>query len=502
MMQNYVSRRQALREANPQQIMMSREEIRAIYQHGEEAVIALVEGLLEQIKKLETRVEELERKASKTSRNSSKPPSGDGLRKRTKSLRSKSEKKSGGQPGHPGSTLEWSAEVDHVVEHPVTSCSGCGTGLEAEPVQHQLLRQVHDIPPLQLEVTEHRVEVKCCPHCGQETQGEFPAEATNVVQYGPRLKGVMVYLMEGQLLPSERTCEVLNEVLGVTVSEGTLYTTREQCFNQLEPIANAIQSAIKNSVVVHFDETGMRVNGKLWWLHVACTSGLTYYFVHQKRGSVAMNEMGILPEFEGKAIHDGWQSYGDYDCEHFLCNAHHLRELQFMQEHYEQTWAFQMSLLLVTILRQVQAAQDQGHTALPPAQLQVFEARYQDILEQGLAANPSLAPPPDPPKKRGRPKQSPPRNLLLRLQSEQASVLGFMYDFAVPFDNNQAERDIRMMKLKQKISGSFRSSDGAIMFSRIRGYLSTLRKQGQNVLDALIALFSGNPKPLLLQPEQ
>jgi transposase len=312
----------------------------------------------------------------------------------------------------------------------------------------------------------------------------------------------MVYLMEGQLLPSERTCEVLNEVLGVTVSEGTLYTTREQCFNQLEPIANAIQSAIKNSVVVHFDETGMRVNGKLWWLHVACTSGLTYYFVHQKRGGVAMDEMAILPEFKGKAIHDGWKSYGDYDCEHFLCNAHHLRELQFILERYEQPWAFQMSLLLVTILRQVQTAQDQGHTALPPQQLQAFEARYRDILDQGLAANPILAPPPDAPKKRGRPKQSPPRNLLLRLQSQQASVLGFMYDFDVPFDNNQAERDLRMMKLKQKISGSFRSPDGARMFSRIRSYLSTLRKQGQNVLDALIALFSGHPKPLLLQPEQ
>ena len=390
----------------------------------------------------------------------------------------------------------------HVVEHPVTSCSGCGAGLEAEPVEYQLLRQVYDIPPLDLEVTEHRVAVKRCPHCGQQSEGEFPAEATNVVQYGARLKGVMVYLMEGQLLPSERTCEVLDEVLGVKVSEGTLYNTRAQCFKQLEPISSEIHAAIAAAAVVHFDETGMRVNGKLWWLHVACTNGLTYYFVHPKRGAVAIDEMGILPEFEGKAIHDGWKSYAGYDCEHFLCNAHHLRELQFILERYQQPWAFQMSLLLVTILRQVQAAPDQGHTSLPPEQLQAFDARYQIILDQGLAANPSLAPPPGAAKKRGRPKQSPPRNLLLRLQSEQASVLGFMYDFAVPFDNNQAERDIRMMKLKQKISGSFRSSDGAKMFCRIRGYLSTLRKQNQNVLDALIALFLGNPKPLLLQPEQ
>jgi transposase len=481
---------------------MSREEIRAVYAQGEESVMALVEGLLESLEQLGARMEVLEGKASKTSRNSSKPPSGDGFGKRTQSLRRKSEKNSGGQPEHPGHTLEWRTEVEQVVEHPVKQCEGCGASLEDEPVERWWLRQVHDIPAIELEVTEHRVEVKSCPHCGQENEGTFPAEATNVVQYGPRLKGVMVYLMEGQLLPSERTCELLREVLGVAVSEGTLYTTRAQCFQQLEPITREIQAAIIASEVVHVDETGMRVNGKLWWLHVACTSGLTYYFVHQNRGAVAIDEMGILPEFEGKAIHDGWKSYDDYGCEHFLCNAHHLRELQFIVERYEQSWAFQMSLLLVTILRQVQTAQNQGHTALPPDQLQAFETRYQTIVDQGLAANPHLAPPPDNPKKRGRAKQSPPRNLLLRLQSKQAAVLGFMNDFAVPFDNNQAERDIRMMKLKQKISGSFRSADGAKMFCRIRGYLSTLRKQKQNVLDALIALFSGKPKSLLLQPEQ
>jgi transposase len=342
---------------------------------------------------------------------------------------------------------------------------------------------VYDIPPLQLEVREHRAEVKSCPKCGQENHGEFPGEVTNVVQYGPRLKGVMVYLMEGQLLPSARAGEVLSEVLGVKVSEGTLYNVREQCFEKLEPITSEIQAFIEAAAVVHFDETGMRVNGKLWWLHVACTSGLTYYFVHAKRGTIAMDEMGILPEFEGKAVHDGWKSYEGYDCEHFLCNAHHLRELQFILERYQQPWAFQMSLLLVTILRQVQAAQEEGHRALLPEQLNAFEARYHAIIDQGLAANPHLAPPTEAPKKRGRTKQSPARNLLLRLQNHSASVLGFMHNFAVPFDNNQAERDIRMMKLKQKISGSFRSTDGATMFCRIRGYISTIRKQGQDVLD-------------------
>ncbi len=230
----------------------------------------------------------------------------------------------------------------------------------------------------------------------------------------------MVYLMDGQLLPSERTCEVLSDIVGTKVSEGTLYNTRTQLFSDLELINNNIHSLVLGSKVVNFDETGLRVNGKLWWLHVACTDGFTYYFIHNKRGQVAMNEMGILPQFEGKAIHDGWRSYADYSCEHFLCNAHHLRELKFIWENY------------------------------------------------------------------------------LKVQS---SVLGFMYDFDVLFDNNQAERDIRMMKLKQKISGTFRSSDGAEIFCRIRGYISTLRKQGCNVLDALIALFNGDFQPPFPQPE-
>ncbi len=479
----------------------SRGEIRGLYAQGEEAVIELVEGLLEQVKKLGERIEELEGQASKRSGNSSKPPSGDGFVKRTKSLRQKSERKSGGQPGHPGSTLEWSEEVARVVEHSVSHCDGCGATLSCTPVEEILLRQVYDSPAIELEVTEHRAEVKICPHCAQVSEGQFPSEASNLVQYGPRLKGMMVYLMEGQLLPSKRTCEVLKDLLGVQVSEGSLYAAREQCFKKLEPITCAIKEAVTTAAVVNFDETGLRVNSKLWWLHVACTCSLTYYFAHPKRGPIAMDEMGILPQFKGKAIHDGWKSYGGYDCEHFLCNAHHLRELQFIKERYAQPWTIQMSLLLVTILRQVQDLKDKGIKAFLPDQRHAFLARYQTILDQGFAANPILDPPPDAQKKRGRPKKSPPRNLLERLLSQQDSVLGFMDHFDVPFDNNQAERDIRMMKLKQKISGSFRSEDRAEMFCSIRSVLSSLRKQDIHILDALVSLFSGNPVLLSLQPE-
>lgn len=484
-----------------QPIKLSDAEILAVYNQGAEAVVALVRTLLGQLDTLNERVEKLEGQASKNSRNSSKPSSTDGFGKRTKSLRRKSEKPSGGQVDHPGSTLEWRETVDQFERHPVGACSGCGAVLSEVPAEAPLRRQVWDIPPIELKVTEHQAEVKCCPHCGCQNQGSFPAEVNNLVQYGPRLKGVMVYLMEAQLLPSGRSCEVLNDLLGVSVSEGTLFNTLAQCHTQLESVTQTIQAQVVNAPVVHFDETGMRINGRLWWLHVACTDGLTYYFVHSKRGQSAMDAMGVLPQFTGKAMHDGWSSYWDYLCEHFRCNAHHLRELQFILERYGQAWAYQMSLLLVTILSQVNAAKAQGQAALEPQQQQAFEARYAEIIAQGFAVNPLPETPPDAPKKRGRPKRPPPLNLLERFRTQQASILGFMNDFEVPFDNNQAERDLRMMKLKQKISGGFRSEEGAQMFCRIRGYLSTLRKQNINRLEALIGVFSGNPVSLESQTE-
>lgn len=482
-------------------VELSEEKIRGIYAQGEAAVVNLVTQLVERLQGLERKVKELEGRLSKDSHNSSKPPSSDGLGKRTKSLRSKSEKPSGGQAGHSGQTLEWRSEPDVVECHPVEVCSGCGTSLATVAVEEVIARQVFDLPPTEIKVTEHQVEVKSCPHCGQVNKGSFPPEAKTVVQYGPRLKSMMVYLMEGQLLPSNRVCEVLTELFGVTVSEGTLYSNREQCFECLATIEAEIKQAIQDLAVAHFDETGLRVNKQLWWLHVASTNGLTYYFVHGKRGREAMNEMGILPEFRGHAVHDGLQSYQGYDCEHVLCNAHHLRELQYILEQYEQPWTFQMSLLLVSIHHWVETLKGEGENALPVGDLAVIEARYQAILEAGFAANPLPEEVKTRTKKRGRPKRSPPRNLLERLQKHQGAVLAFMQNFALPFDNNQAERDLRMMKLKQKISGSFRAADGARQFCRIRGYLATLRKQGLNVLDALFSLFAGNPQSPLPLPE-
>lgn len=485
----------------PKKLAISRDEIRAVYALGEDAVIGLVEGLLERIAVLEERVEALENQISKNSRNSSKAPSSDGFKPKPKNQRGKSERSSGGQPKHPGKTLEWSADVDQVEQHCVDACAVCGQSLSKVEVEDWDLRQVRDIAPIQMTVTEHQAEVKSCPHCQTLNRGEFPPNVNSVVQYGASLKGLMVYLLDYQLLPSARVKEVLSDVFGCEISEATLYNSRERCFKELASVEAAIIKQIQHAEVLHCDETGMRVKGKLWWLHVASTDGLTFYFVHTKRGRDAMDAMEILPNYNGISVHDGFKSYTQYACGHALCNAHHLRELAFILERYQQIWAEEMSLLLCDLKQQVDQAKAHGQNSLDADLVQWFEHRYQTLIAAGLAANPVPDPPSNAVKSRGRPKQSPAKNLLDRLQ-HQALVLAFMYDFRVPFDNNQAERDLRMMKLKQKISGGFRSRDGAQMFSRIRGYISTLKKQGLNVLDALKQVFLGNPTlPTLLQPE-
>jgi transposase len=441
----------------------------------------------------------LENQRQKDSKNSSKPPSGDEFAKRTKSLRQKGERARGGQSGHQGSTLEWSEQVDEVVVHHVLQCQTCGGELNDVGVESWVLRQVHDLPPLHLIVSEHQAEEKRCPCCGVLNQATFPAEVNSVVQYGGGIKRLMVYLMAGQLLPSMRVCDLLREVVGCELSEGTLYNAYAQCDEQLEPVEQQLKTAMQQAEVGHFDETGMRVGGKLMWLHVASMEALTYDFIHPKRGHLAMDAMNISSHFSGTSIHDGWSSYAHYECEHGLFNAHHLRELLFVVERYQQKWADEMMTLLVEIKTQVERAKAAGLDALSATHIASFEQRYQKLIEQGLQDNP---PPPMNREKssRGRPKQSPSKNLLDRL-AKQATVLAFMYDFRVPFDNNQAERDLRMMKLRQKISGGFRSLGEAQRFCRIRGYISTLRKQGIDVLNALKQVFIGNLIFPVFQPE-
>jgi len=344
---------------------------------------------------------------------------------------------------------------------------------------------------VRVEVTEHQAEVKVCTGCGQTVKGDFPEEVTQPVQYGPSLKAQAVYLNNYQLLPLARICELFEDFYGHSPSEALILEANETLVERAEPALARIKQQLIEADVAHFDESGMRVEGRLHWLHVASTNKLTYYGVHPKRGQEAMCDIGILPEFRGRAMHDHLASYLKFeDCQHAFCNAHHLRELQFVVDQYEQPWAQNLIQLLLDIKAEVEAT-PLDLTRLPPDRLLHYEKRYDDLLFQGFEANPLPDPPPKP--KRGRKKQSPPKNLLDRLQRHKTETLAFMYDFRVPFDNNLAERDVRMVKVKQKISGSFRTQTGADTFCTIRSYISTVRKQGCNVIHAIHDALLGHP---------
>jgi len=475
---------------------MKREEIKAIYDQGPEAVIELVERLFaiieqqqQQIASLTTRVKELEDRLAKNSRNSSKPPSSDQIRK-TESQRRPSGKKSGAQTGHEGNTLRMTDNPDKIVVHKAARCNGCGQGLESEPAREYVCRQVFDLPEIKLEVTEHRIEVKKCPRCGHSSEGEFPSEAANLAQYGEGVKSLLVYLMNYQMIPYRRTTEMLEDLFGQSIAEGTLYNALYECAGGLLESEKRIKAGVEKSEVGHFDETGFYIGGKRVWLHVASTQNLTYYAHHQKRGRKALDEIGILPLFEGTSVHDGYKSYAAYLCDHALCNAHHLRELTFLEQRCSQVWAGNMKSLLLDVKQAVDAAKLNGASKLSETQIESFQLRYQTILDEGFVQDLTSAPISS---DAGRKSQSKAKNLLDRLSQRRKEVLAFMYDFNIPFDNNLAERDLRMMKVQQKISGCFRSTVGADIFCRIRGYISTLRKQGHNVFSALKSVFAGNP---------
>ena len=381
---------------------------------------------------------------------------------------------------------------DRTVTHRFERCSACGQSLDTVQPARIERRQVHDLPEPKLEITEHQGETKTCS-CGCVNRAAFPPEAPAPVQYGPRLKGTAVYLSEYQLLPFERTGEILRDLHGCeSFSQGTLANFKADCAARLEPIEAAILQQVADSPVAGFDETGVRATGSLHWLHTVCTKMFTWYYAHKKRGSEAMDTASVLPTFQGRAIRDFWKFYLKYDCQHALCNAHLLRELVFLHEQHKQVWAKAMIDHLLAIKQAVANARTAQLQALPDTEKVSLIARYNRIVEEGYAENPR-AQLPSGPKRRGPRKQSKALNLLDRFRDHSPSILAFLHDLAVPFDNNQAERDLRLMKVRQKISGTFRSFDALENFCRIRGYVSTARKNSLTALDALRRLFLSNP---------
>lgn len=471
-----------------------------------EARIAELEAenaaLREQVQVLAAQVQELQARLAKDSHNSSKPPSSDGLGRkphRTKSLRTPSGKKAGGQVGHQGTTLRLVAtdQADVVAEHRPTQCAACHRELPADAeVVLRERRQVRDLPPLPicLLVTEHQALRLRCPACQAVTAGTFPTDAPSRAQYGPRLRALAVYLSQAQFVPLGRVQQVLREVAGgLRLGRGTLVSWIQQAARTLEPVEAQLKAALRQAPVLHSDETGVRRGGKLAWTHVTSTDRLTHYAVHAQRGRAATDAIGILPDFAGVSVHDGFASYRTYTaCRHALCNVHHLRELTFLEEEYEQVWAKDLKDLLRAMRTAADQARDQGLAQVPPSVRDPLHARYRELLAAGLAANP---PPPTVRRagQRGRLAQPPARNLLGRLLLDQEAVLAFLDDLAIPFDNNQAERDLRGFKVHQKVSNGFRSDPGAEAFARIRGYLATLRKQGQALLAALETVVAGCP---------
>ena len=435
------------------------------------------------------RVAELERRLGLNSSNSGKPPSSDGLKKppRVSSLREPSGKKTGGQRGHPGETLCQAEKPDATIDHYPQACAGCGKPLTAGMAAGHIARQVFDLPePRPLIITEHRAHACRCAACGTQTRAAFPTGVTAPVQYGQRIAAFVLYLLHFQLLPEKRLAALMADLFGVKLVTATIARISQDCAQRFQGFADALRDHVAAAPIKHMDETGFRIGGKTQWLHIASTAWLTFYRVCARRGSLLANVVGIV-------VHDRWKPYYTMPgVLHALCNAHHLRELKALADIEKEDWARKMQQLLHRACHAANLAHERGTAlnTLKPRLLAQIERRYDAIMIEGLAFHEAQSPlasaaPKGVPQRRGRKPRRTGHNLLLRLASRKQDVLRFLNDLAVPFTNNQAERDARMMKVKQKISGGFRSIAGAIDFAAIRSFISTAKKQGWNVIQAI-----------------
>lgn len=460
------------------------------------ALFAQVQSLSAQQAALIARIAQLEGRLALNSKNSSKPPSSDGLNKPApKSLRLSGQKPNGGQKGHSGSTLRQSAQVDQTITHQADSrCSVC----QREMVDHTMAetRQVFELPELRIRTVAHQ-QIRSTCNCGAVHLGAWPEGVNAPAQYGASVKAVTVHLNQHHLTPLARTAALMQDLYGVSLSQASIQSFAQDAARLLRPTVAAIGQAVQGSGVVHADETGIRVKGKLHWLHCAVTLTLTWLAPHARRGTLAFEALGLLQGIKGVLVHDGLASYKGLQCTHSLCNAHHLRELVYIHEQENEKiwdpWAQKMIALLLQALKEVAVAAG----PLDGQRQAWFEAQWSELLERGEALNPQTertgtshdagtgA--------RGRPRQSKAANLLKRLREHRHDVWRFISDEGVPFTNNLAEQALRMSKVKQKISGCFRTEHGADTFFTIRSYLATMAKQKANLFDCLVSTFNRQP---------
>jgi transposase len=457
-----------------------------------------VSGLIEELRQelaalraenaaLKQEVAELRRRLGKDSSNSSKPPSSDGLAKKPRiagSLRGLSGKQSGGQPGHRGDTLRPVAKPDKIERHEATQCEHCRAALTAAMATRVEKRQVFEMPQPRLEVTEHQASIYTCACCRSVTRAAFPAEVRAHVQYGPRIRAAAVYLNAQHLIPEDRVGEIMRDLFGaLLLCPASIAAWGEGKAREWAVVEAVIAAQVATAAVRHLDETGFRIGGKTRWLHTVSTAAMTYYRVCEQRGAMFEALRG------GVIVHDHFKPYFTIEeVEHALCNAHHLRELKALIDIEKEPWARKMSRLLVRAAKQVERAVAQGKVGLSERCARRIIVVYDAILRRGFAFHEAQSPLARRSGARGRSPKRVGHNLLERLRDHKAAVLRFVFDFMVPFTNNQAEQDIRMMKVKMKISGGFRTWGGAQTFATLRSVLSTARKQGWNILRTLIAL--------------
>lgn len=449
-----------------------------------------IKALREENIRLLTRNVELEIMHNKNSNNSSKPPSTNKNKKPSNS-RTKTGRSSGGQVGHSGKTLLKIDNPDNIIDIRKKICT-CGCNLSGLEGKIQT-RQVVDLPKIVMNVTEYRTHEVVCPDCKIVHKTEFPATVAQPVQYGENLQALMVYLSNYQLVPLARTTEIIKNLTGKNISQGTIVNANKRLYDSLEKFEESIKEQLKNAEVLHTDESGLRLKGKINWVHVTSTNHATHYAIHKNRGSIATNEIGILPEFEGTMVHDHWKPYYTFTkCTHAECNAHNMRTLKGIHENFGHIWATNMGSLLIEIKREVDSLKCKGVPFMAESDIKAYDERYKIIIAQGEKedAEKCLV---KIPKKTGKPVKSDALRLLRKLEKYDVETLSFMYDFNIPFDNNLAERDIRMVKLRQKISGCFRSDDGGSLFCRIRSYISTCNKNGQDIMESLKNAIKGDP---------